>query len=253
MKGCRRHAVVAAAALVALIACSRAPDAERRAGSGSPPAAFDPALLDAALAARKLEPAAVVKRITTPTAGWAVVAARPDPMDKPTEYLVLRVRAADTAELRITPPRARQPASFDGVDALEARDLDGRGSEAAILTVRWNRTVQEAFPRECAGCFQRTDEEATQLYVIGGKARLQVGFTHLLSYKTSSLSMPEDNALPVPADEEVTYRYRIGGPPPGVAIQRTKHEVSTRRVKGALDPAADPLLGGDRDAPVTLE
>lgn len=218
------------------------------------PAAFDAKLLDAALAARKVKPAAVVKRVTTASSGWAVVGTRPDPMDKPTEYLVLRVRAADTAELRIAPPPARQRPSFDGVESLELRDLDGDGQDEAILTAHWERTVQEAFPRQCPDCFQRTDEDATQIYVIGGKAALRIAASHAVSYKSTSLSMPEENTMPVPTDEEVTYTASVAGRPPVLTVRRTRNEVSrTRRVKGALDPAGDPLLGGDRELPVALE
>ena len=46
-------------------------------------------------------------------------------------------------------------------------DVDGDGSDEAILVVRWLRDTIEPGKR-CGGCDLATGEKAEQLYVIGG-------------------------------------------------------------------------------------
>lgn len=210
--------------------------------------------MNAVLKARKLAPKAVVKRIATATAAWAVVATKRDRTRAATEYLVLRVRAGGTAALRLAPPATRQR-WFDSVLSFEARDVDGDGSEEAFLVVRWGRGLTQKLPKTCRGCTQATKEQADQLYILGGNGvKLTIGFTHLLAYKTGSELLPRSRHLPRPNDEEVLYGWTIAGPPPVVRVQRYKIQVAEApRIKGLLDPVKDPLLGDSRDVLIVFK
>lgn len=225
------------------------------AGSGST-AAAPPApakdvgkALDDALAAKHLAPDAVLKRVASPTSAWAVVASKRNDLKDPVALDVVASRADGVSETHIDAPAGK--ASFKSVDSLEARDLDGNGTDEGLLVLHWIRstTVKGEQPEwQLIG-----DEEGHQLYVLGG-ATLHPAFTHLISYSSTSTTVPEDNAMSKPEDDTVTYDWSIAGKPPVVSLKRTKGDIATKdRIKGDLDPASDPLFaaGSGKDMPLS--
>ena len=225
-------------------------------GSGSAVAAMPPPAptkdvgkaLDDALAAKHLAPDAVLKRVASPTSVWAVVASKRNDLKDPVAIDVVASRADGVSEVHIDAPAGK--ASFKGVDSLEAKDLDGNGTDEATLVLHWVR--ETSVKGEQPDWQLIGDEEGHQLYVLGG-APLHPAFTHLIAYSSTSTTVPEDNAMSKPDDDTVTYDWSIAGKPPVVSLKRTKGEIAAKdRIKGELDPATDPLFGAGagKDMPV---
>jgi len=260
------------AALAILAACHKKPEAlvaSGSAGSGSsapvvavgsgggsavPGPSVDPGkVLDDALAKDHVAADAVKKRIVAPASAWAVIASKTNDASEVTELEVIAGRAdGGVAEIRLVPPTGGK-GTFDGVESLEAKDLEGDGAEEGLLVVGWTRDIR--VPGSDADSFVMTTEEAKQLYVlVGHPPALRVAFTHIVSYKTNSEGMPEDNPTPYAGDEEVTYDWSIApGKPAAIKLTRTKSEVADKdRLKGVLDPATDPLFSAGSGETVPL-
>jgi hypothetical protein len=225
------------------------------AGSGSAGAAPTPPApakdvakaLDDALAAKHLAPDAVLKRIASPTSAWAVLASKKNAAQELLSVDVIASRGDGVAEVHLDPPSGNK-VIVDGVESLESKDLDGNGIDEGVLVIDWTRVTNGAV---------RVDESGHQLYVIGGAAqRLRVAFTHLISYKSTSTVLDEDNATPAPGDEEVSYEWKVApGTPPVVTLERTTSEIAAQdRLAGMLDPAHDPLFaaGSGKDLSIAL-
>ncbi|MBV8759634.1 MAG: hypothetical protein JO257_20260, partial [Deltaproteobacteria bacterium] len=205
--------------------------------------------LDDALAAKHLAPDAVLERVASPTSAWAVVATKLDDVKNVVAIDVVASRADGVAEVHLAPPTGK--ASFKSVDSLEAKDLDGNGTDEATLVLHWVR--ETSIKGEQPGWQLMADEEGHQLYVLGG-APVRVAFTHLISYTSTATTLPEDNTMSKPDDETVTYDWSIAGKPPAVSLKRTKSEVAAKdRVKGTLEPASDPVFaaGSGKDMPLS--
>jgi hypothetical protein len=203
--------------------------------------------LDDALATKHLAPDAVLKRIASPTSAWAVVANKKNAAQELLSVDVIASRGNGIAEVHIDPPSGNK-VIVNGLDSLESKDLDGNGIDEGLLVLDWTRVTNGAV---------RVDESGRQLYVIGGAAQaLRVAFTHLISYKSTSTALDEDNPTPTPGDEEVTYDWKVApGTPPVVTLERTKSEIAAQdRLAGMLDPAHDPLFaaGSGKDLPIVL-
>lgn len=210
--------------------------------------------LEAALTAGHVAAADVVQRVVGKTSAWAVVVGRRDDAHAATEYRILRVLADAASELVIRPPIAHRPSVFRTVVSFEARDLDGDGSEDGVLVVEWTRELKKQFPETCRDCVQTTHETATQLYLLGGANDVQIGFTHLLSYRTTSDVAP-DGAMPRPRDEQVKYQWLVIGTPKIVTISISPDrfaQINADRLPNALDPKIDPLLGESQSHLVTF-
>ena len=226
-------------------------------GSGAPapvrPAAkLDPAQLDAALQARSITAADVARRGGSTTSAWAVAISKRNRSGEKIEYAVIRIRASDTAELRLAVPPS-DPASQD-IASLEVRDLDGDGIDEAILVVHWGRDTLEP-AKGCNNCGAMTTEGVDQLYVVGGTGgSLTTRFTHVVSYDTSSAAYPDERAAPHPEPERVAYDWKVAsGKPAMVTLTRTANQVTKRpRLQGVLDPATDPLFSAGAGKSIAL-
>jgi hypothetical protein len=91
--------------------------------------------------------------------------------------------------------------------------------------------------------------------LAGAAPRLRTAFAHVISYKTTSEGMPEDNPTSYPGDEEVTYDWSVAaGKPAVVKLTRAKSEVEPKdRLKGVLDPGTDPLFAAGSGKDIALD
>jgi hypothetical protein len=130
--------------------------------------------------------------------------------------------------------------------SLEARDLDGDGVDEGMVVLSWLRdTIQPFEKKKCRGCLLTTGEHANQLYVLHGSgSTLDTAFTHIVSYKTLSAAAPEDNPMPYPDAEEISYDWKVtAGKPAVVTLTRTQNTIASgKRLEGVLDPSTDPLF-----------
>ena len=184
--------------------------------AGSPaarpaPTPLEPDALAKALAARHVKAADVLLRQESSAVSWALVAAGRDATSYINAMEVVRVRAGETAALRIVPP-AGSSSYADASYTLEVRDLDGDGRADATLTVGWTRELKTK--DACKGCYRTCTEQATQLYVLsGGAPELRPAFTHLIAYTTQGESFPEGNDQAPPGPDDVAYEWSIEGKP----------------------------------------
>jgi hypothetical protein len=182
-----------------------------------------------------------------------VVATKRNDADEVTELDVIAARADGVAEAQLVPPAGTKPATIGDVASFEAKDLDGDGRDEGLLVVNWSRNT--TIPGEEKGWAVMTDEQVRELFVLAGPApTLKPALAHIVSYESHSEGMPEDNVTPYPEDETVTYDWSVV--PGAVKLTRTKFEVAAKdRLKGALDPAHDPLFaaGAGKDVPLDLK
>jgi hypothetical protein len=217
------------------------------------PTPLEPDALAKALAARHVKPADVLLRQESSAVSWALVAAGRDATNDVNAMEVVRVRASETAALRIVLP-ARSASFADASYALEVRDLDGDGRADAALTVGWTRELKTK--DACKGCYRTVTEQATQLYVLsGGAPELHPAFTHLTAYTTRGESSPEGNDQAPPGPDDIAYEWSIEGKPPVLKLRRTKSQIAPNRWLSELDLARDPLVsaGAGKEVPLALD
>ena len=228
------------------------------AAAGSPasrptPTPLEPDALARALTARHVKPADVLLRQESSAVAWALVAAGRDATSYVNALEVVRVRAGDTAAVRIVPP-AGSSSFADASYALDVRDLDGDGRADAVLTAGWTRELKTS--DACKGCYRTVTEQATQLYVIsGGAAEPHPAFTHLIAYTTQGESFPEGNDQAPPGPDDVAYEWSIDGKPPVLKLRRTRSQIAPNRWPSELDLAKDPLVsaGAGKEVPLALD
>ena len=227
-------------------------------GSAAVPAApkpvpVDPAALDKALTHKHVAAKAVIRRASGPSSQWALIA-RYDKNHAIRGYDLLRVRADDATTLRLIPHNggdARFEPHSDSA-SIEVRDLDNDGNDDALVVADWGRSPQVSDP--CEGCFRYQNETASQLYVVSGDSReLKLAFTHLVKYASYSEGVPEGNTTPTADPDNIEYDWKVLGAPPVLKLTRSKAEIATaHRLRGAVDPASDPLLSAGAGKDVTL-
>jgi hypothetical protein len=214
--------------------------------TASPTGTLSPTALDDALAAKGVQHDAIAKRASGPHSQWAVVNGKMAGVN-PATYVVWRTTAAGTSTVELAPPPAPPNASyFDEVTGIDVQDVDKDGVDDAVITAKWERQLSQPASK---GHTLDTTERVEQLYVVGG-ANLALGAQHVRSYTTETNLGPDENAQ---EGESVTFDTAVvPGTPPVLRATVGESSVQSKRVKGLLDPAKDPLLKAG-DTPIVFK